>query len=136
MMSLVLWKTAPIMRAATLCLAFGVLAGCGGGTAPGTGQTSPGAGSSGTNGGSTSSASAAHFLISDPYPPTGDQPSSFLVSCDGATPLSSPPAIDTAGARYLHFALNGLNPGPHTCDIFAADASNTVSASTSVSFTL
>jgi hypothetical protein len=92
------------------------------------------------NVGATFAASAptgtALFLMSDPYPLTGPQPTSFIVSCDGAAPVSSPPAVNASGAVYLNYSLSGLAAGAHACSIAAADATGAQSSAESVSFTL
>jgi uncharacterized repeat protein (TIGR02543 family) len=78
----------------------------------------------------------AHYLESDPYPLTGDQPDHFMVACDGAAAVSSAPAVNTSGARYLYYSLSGLATGAHTCTVAAVDASGVQSAAVSLSFTL
>jgi len=108
-----------MLRLITLCVAA-ALAGCGGG------------GSSGP----ASPTATARYLKSDPYPLGDAQPSYFVVSCDSTAPVNSRPALDASGARYLYLPLSGFSAGPHVCSIAAADASNTLSASESIPFTL
>jgi uncharacterized repeat protein (TIGR02543 family) len=96
--------------------------------------------SSAQNVGATFAASApptvARYLVSDPYPLTGLQPSLFLVACDGAAAVNSAPAVNADGTSYLYFSLAGLASGAHTCTIVATDTANQQSPSVSVSFTI
>lgn len=55
------------------------------------------------------SALAAPFLVCDPYPATGQQPTEFAVTISGiATPIISP-AVDVAGGKALRLDLGPLN---------------------------
>jgi len=111
-----------ICRAA-VCVLVGLLAGCGGGAGSPTSQTA-------------SAASAARFLVSDPYPIAAEQPNHFDVACDGSAAVTSAPAVNPDGTSFLHYDLSPMLPGSHNCSIAAADASNNQSAPTSVTFTL
>lgn len=52
---------------------------------------------------------AAPFLVCDPYPATGQQPTDFIVTISGiANPVVSP-AIDVTGGKALHLDLGPLN---------------------------
>jgi hypothetical protein len=111
-----------MIRRATLLAFVGLLSGCGGGAGSSTSQTA--------------AASAARFLVSDPYPITMEQPNHFDVACDGSAAATSAPAVNPDGTSFLHYDLSALLPGSHNCSIAAADAANNESAASSVSFTL
>lgn len=65
-----------------------------------------------------SSAWAAPFVTSDPYPSTVTQPDGFMVSLDGATAVASPAQAVTGGVR-LHHDVAGVSSGSHTVRIKA-----------------
>ncbi|MCU0806392.1 MAG: hypothetical protein MUC53_00110 [Candidatus Contendobacter sp.] len=53
--------------------------------------------------------SAAPFLVCDPYPTTGQQPTEFVVTMSGiANPIISP-AVDVTGGKALRLDLGPLN---------------------------
>ena len=79
---------------------------------------------------------ATPYLVSDPYPLTGAQPSYFVVSCDGGAAVDSAPAVNASGAGYLDYSLSGLAKGAHVCSVAAANASGAQSVTETVSFTL
>lgn len=58
---------------------------------------------------------ASPFLVCDPYPATGQQPTEFVVTISGvANPVTSP-AIDVTGGKALRLDLGPLNlSGAHT----------------------
>lgn len=59
---------------------------------------------------------ASPFLVCDPYPATGQQPTEFVVTITGVTNPITSPAVDVTGGKALHLDLGPLNlsAGSHT----------------------
>jgi len=57
---------------------------------------------------------AAPYLICDPYPTTGSQPTEFGVTVDGAAAVTSAAQTLTDGSRRLHYDLAGVATGGHS----------------------
>lgn len=53
--------------------------------------------------------SAAPFLVCDPYPATGQQPTEFVVAVSGITSPIVSPAVDVTGGKALRLDLGPLN---------------------------
>lgn len=81
-------------------------------------------------------ANAAPFLVCDPYPATGPQPTEFVVTISGiATPIVSP-AVTTTGGKYLHLDLGPLNlTGTKTVTAKARNAWGESASSAPLAFT-
>lgn len=77
---------------------------------------------------------ATPFLTSDPYPPSGPQPTEFLVSVDSAPDTVSPP-VNRPGGKVLLHDLAGLTFGRHTVSVRARNATAT-SAPAALTFDL
>ena len=129
--------------ARTVCLGLVAglfaLSGCGGGSSSGTGASASGStGSTSSGGGAGSSGQtvqSVHYLVSDPYPAGGVQPTYFVVTCDGTAAVDSTPALDASGEPYLYYSLATFSVGQHSCSVAAADATG-VSNAAAVTFTL
>jgi hypothetical protein len=57
---------------------------------------------------------AAPYLICDPYPTSGTQPTEFSLTVDGAATVTSSAQTLTDGSRRLHYDLAGIATGAHT----------------------
>lgn len=55
------------------------------------------------------SAFAAPFLVCDPYPPEGQQPTEFVVTVSGLPAPIVTPAVDTPTGKILRLDLGPLN---------------------------
>lgn len=77
-------------------------------------------------------ADAAPFLTCDPYGPSAPQPTTFLLSMDGAAEIMVP-AVDAAPAtagKTLRYDLAGVPFGRHRVVVKAKNASATSAAAT------
>lgn len=80
-------------------------------------------------------ANAAPFLICDPYPSTGAQPSEFVVTISGITTPIVTPAVDVAGGKAMRLDLGPLNlSGAKTVTAKARNAWGESAASSPFSF--
>lgn len=81
-------------------------------------------------------ASAAPFLICDPYPSTAVQPTEFVVTISGlASPIVTP-AVDVTGGKAMRLDLGPLNlSGAKTATAKARNAWGESAASSPFSFT-
>lgn len=52
---------------------------------------------------------AAPFLVCDPYPATGQQPTEFVVTVSGIADPIVTPAVDVTGGKALRLDLGPLN---------------------------
>jgi len=66
-----------------------------------------------------SMAFAGPYLVCDPYPATGTQPTDFSVVMDGGSELISPAQTLTDGTKRLHYDLAGIATGSHSISIKA-----------------
>ena len=84
----------------------------------------------------SATAMAAPFLVCDPYPATGQQPTEFVVTLSGlATPIVSP-AVDVTGGKALKLDLGPLNlAGSRTVTAKARNAWGESAASPPFTFT-
>lgn len=64
------------------------------------------------------SATAAPFLMSDPYGPGGPQPTAFDVTVDGRSERVAPVTYPDGGA-YLYYDLKDLPDGEHVLKVKA-----------------
>ena len=64
---------------------------------------------------------AAPFIVCDPYPSTGAQPTYFVVVPDGGAAVSSPPLTQTDGGKILHYDLASIANGQHNYTVAACD---------------
>lgn len=80
-------------------------------------------------------AQAAPFLVSDPYPPSGPQPDTFLLFVDGtAAPIVSPAVKSPDGSVTLKHDLAGLT-GQKSVKVRAKNAWGESADSAPFSFT-
>jgi hypothetical protein len=61
---------------------------------------------------------AGPFLVSDPYPTTGSQPTHFSI-VEGANPEVLSPAETVSGQKRLHYDLAGITTGTHNYTVKA-----------------
>lgn len=80
--------------------------------------------------------SAAPFLVCDPYPATGQQPTEFVVTVSGITTPIVSPAVDVAGGKALRLDLGPLNlTGSRTATAKARNQWGESAASAPLAFT-
>lgn len=72
---------------------------------------------------------AAPFLVSDPYPATGGQPDSFVISETGKPDVTIPASINQTGLKYFRWDLAELPTGRHDLSIKAKNMWGVSSAS-------
>ena len=79
---------------------------------------------------------ATPFLMCDPYPNTGPQPTEFIVNVSGITAPIVTPAVDVTGGKVLKLDLGPLNlVGPKTVTAKARNAYGESALSAPFSFT-
>ncbi len=61
---------------------------------------------------------ASPFVVSDPYPATGTQPTDFSIIIDGGAEIISPAEVVTGGVR-LHYDIANVSAGVHNISIKA-----------------
>ena len=66
-------------------------------------------------------ASATPFLVCDPYPVTGPQPTSFSCAFDNGALVSFPPAVNTDGSVQIHYDIASLAVGAHSVQCSASN---------------
>jgi hypothetical protein len=76
---------------------------------------------------------SAH-LVCDPYPTTAHQPTSFLLTFDGGTPIETPATVKADGSVWLYYDLTGLANGAHTVTCQSKDVWGVSASSVPLSF--
>jgi hypothetical protein len=64
---------------------------------------------------------AAPFLVCDPYPTTGWQPTSFLITIDGGAIITSPAFKNPNNSVQLKYDLSAVSVGAHNVTVRSAD---------------
>jgi len=82
-----------------------------------------------------STATAAPFLLCDPYPSSGPQPVEFLVTVGTAPPVVVPATRQTDGSVILKWDIAGIGTGAKTVTAKARNAWGESAASAPFSFT-
>ncbi len=81
-----------------------------------------------------STANAAPFLVCDPYPSSGPQPTEFLVTVGTAAPVTVPATRQTDGSVILKRDVAGIGTGAKTVTAKAKNAWGESAASAPFSF--
>lgn len=64
---------------------------------------------------------AAPFLVCDPYPSTGWQPTKFLITIDGGAVIESPAFKNPDNSVQLKYDLGSISAGSHSLTVRSAD---------------